>query len=214
LPHPACVFCSIMGTRSIRELPRILPSSPVPPRAPAWKKSGVRCTTTFDHAGSHDDGTPAPCQHDDCPCCPPVHHAAAGILPAEIIHAAYTPLLAKTLAPPPALLGSFTRPTDRRRPCGWPAAVSFFQIEDSSCLKRLLWPVLAHSPWRPLLLDLPSRPSPHRHHRRQLRSSPEPASMLAARSVTPGDKTPSAGLGLNRFDWTAPSAAVPVVAKY
>jgi hypothetical protein len=75
------------------------------------EKSGVRCTTTFDHAGSHDDGAPAPCQHDDCPCCPPVHHAAAGILPAEIIHAAYTPLLAKTLAPPPALLGSFTRPT-------------------------------------------------------------------------------------------------------
>jgi hypothetical protein len=40
-----------------------------------------------------------------------VHHAAAGILPAEIIHAAYTPLLAKTFAPPPALLDSFTRPT-------------------------------------------------------------------------------------------------------
>jgi hypothetical protein len=74
------------------------------------EKSGVRCAPASVHAGSQDGGVPVPCQHDDCPCCPPVHHAA-GILPAVITHAAYTPLLAKTLAPPPALLGSFTRPT-------------------------------------------------------------------------------------------------------
>jgi hypothetical protein len=71
------------------------------------EKSGVRCEQDFTGAVSHDDGTPVPCQHDNCPCCPPVH-AAAGILPPETTRAAYTPRLFEAVAPP-ALLGTFAR---------------------------------------------------------------------------------------------------------
>jgi hypothetical protein len=72
-------------------------------------KPGVRCTPAFAHAGSDNGGSPVPCQHDNCPCCPPVH-ASAGILPAETTRIAYTPHLSEAVAPP-ALLGVLTRPT-------------------------------------------------------------------------------------------------------
>ena len=67
-------------------------------------KSAVRCTRDLD---SHDGGSPPPCQHDDCPCCPTVH-AAAGILPPETTQAAFSPRLLKAIAPP-ALLGTLRR---------------------------------------------------------------------------------------------------------
>ncbi|MGO9234326.1 MAG: DUF2946 family protein [Methylocella sp.] len=71
------------------------------------EQSGVRCAPDFAHSGSHDDGTPPPCQHDNCPCCPTVH-AAAGILPADTTRVAYAPRLSEAVAPP-ARLGTFTR---------------------------------------------------------------------------------------------------------
>jgi hypothetical protein len=71
------------------------------------EQSGVRCAPDFTHSGSHDDGTPLPCQHDNCPCCPTVH-AAAGILPADTTRVAYAPRLSEAVAPP-ARLGTFTR---------------------------------------------------------------------------------------------------------
>jgi hypothetical protein len=71
------------------------------------EKSGVRCQADLTNAGSHDDGTPPPCPHDNCPCCPPVH-ATAGILPADTTRVAYAPRLSEAVAPP-ALLGTFTR---------------------------------------------------------------------------------------------------------
>lgn len=71
------------------------------------EQSGVRCAPDLAHSGSHDDGTPPPCQHDNCPCCPTVH-AAAGILPADTTRVAYAPRLSEAVAPP-ALLGTITR---------------------------------------------------------------------------------------------------------
>ena len=71
------------------------------------EQSGVRCAPDFAHSGSHDDGTPPPCQHDNCPCCPTVH-AAAGILPAETTRVVYAPRLSEAVAPP-ARLGTFKR---------------------------------------------------------------------------------------------------------
>ncbi|MGI8570768.1 MAG: methyltransferase domain-containing protein [Methylocella sp.] len=50
-------------------------------------------------SGSHNGDAPAPCQHDNCPCCPPVH-AAAGVLPQGAVLAAFAPLLAGTVTPP------------------------------------------------------------------------------------------------------------------
>jgi hypothetical protein len=72
------------------------------------EKPEVRCAPAFAYAGSDDDGTPVPCEHDNCPCCPPVH-AAAGILPPETTRVAYTPRLSKTIAPP-VFLGALARP--------------------------------------------------------------------------------------------------------
>jgi hypothetical protein len=71
------------------------------------ENSGVHCASAFAHAGAHDDGVPAPCQHDNCPCCPLVH-AAAGILPTETTRVAYAPRLSEAIAPP-ARLGTLTR---------------------------------------------------------------------------------------------------------
>ena len=71
------------------------------------EQAGVRCAPDFAHSGSNDDGTPPPCQHDNCPCCPTVH-AAAGILPTETTRVAYAPRLSEAVAPP-ARLGTFTR---------------------------------------------------------------------------------------------------------
>jgi hypothetical protein len=73
------------------------------------EQTAVRCALDIGHADSSDHGAPPPCQEDNCPCCPPVH-AAAGILPPETAYTAYAPLLSKTVAPLPALLGCRTRP--------------------------------------------------------------------------------------------------------
>ena len=70
-------------------------------------KSAVRCTLAGGDLDSHNDGTPPPCQQDDCPCCPTVH-AAAVILPPETTQAAFSPRLLKAIAPP-ALLGTLRR---------------------------------------------------------------------------------------------------------
>jgi len=72
------------------------------------EKPGVRCAPAFAHAGSDNGGSPVPCQHDNCPCCPPAH-ASAGILPPETTRIVYTPHLSEAVAPP-ALLGALTRP--------------------------------------------------------------------------------------------------------
>ena len=99
------------GTRP--QLLRIPLSLSLPPRAPGLhSRASTRnnrgpLAPDFARSGSHDDGTPPPCQHDNCPCCPTVH-AAAGILPTETTRVAYAPRLSEAVAPP-ARLGTFTR---------------------------------------------------------------------------------------------------------
>ncbi|MGA7655838.1 MAG: DUF2946 family protein [Methylocella sp.] len=70
-------------------------------------KSDVRCSLPGGGSSPHDGGAPAPCQNDNCPCCPFVP-AAIGVLPQEAARAAYSPRLATTVTPP-ALLGLLTR---------------------------------------------------------------------------------------------------------
>ena len=68
-------------------------------------KADIRCSPAGAQSGSHDGDAPAPCQQDNCPCCPLVH-ATVGILPQEAAFAGFAPLLAKTVTPP-ARLGAF-----------------------------------------------------------------------------------------------------------
>jgi len=70
-------------------------------------KTEIRCSLPGGGLGPHDGGAPAPCQNDNCPCCPFVP-AALGLLPQEAVRAAYLPLLSATVTPP-AHLGSLTR---------------------------------------------------------------------------------------------------------
>lgn len=68
------------------------------------EKLDVRCSQLGAHSTSDHGGDPAPCEHDDCPCCPLVYDAI-GLLPQEPVRTAYLPLLS-TIVAPPALLGS------------------------------------------------------------------------------------------------------------
>ncbi len=70
-------------------------------------KSAVHCSLLGDDSSPHNGGAPAPCQNDNCPCCPFVP-AATGVLPQEAARAAYSPRLAATVAPA-AVIGSPTR---------------------------------------------------------------------------------------------------------
>ena len=70
-------------------------------------KSDLRCSLSGAVSNSHDGGTPAPCQNDNCPCCP-LMHSVIGVLPQEAGRVVYAPLLSATVAQP-ALFCPLTR---------------------------------------------------------------------------------------------------------
>ncbi|QBR70498.1 hypothetical protein CU048_03525 [Beijerinckiaceae bacterium] len=66
--------------------------------------SDVRCSQFGVHPVSDPNGDPAPCQHDDCACCPPVIDTI-GLLPEEPFGTPYLPRLVAIVATP-VLFGS------------------------------------------------------------------------------------------------------------
>jgi hypothetical protein len=76
-------------------------------------QAGVPCPLHSAHGSFHDGNGPPPCNNGDCPCCHfcpccSLVHAAMGILPQELAHADYAPLVSR-FATTPAILGLVTR---------------------------------------------------------------------------------------------------------